>query len=311
MSAATQGCEDVCVDAKTSDGSAHTDHANDIEIVETAAVSEKTTKVSDESTEQQTDDQLLGISEDDSDNGDASSDSSTKTIVLETHSDDDPDFKPDLPTRFAGQDQTPLVKDGVVECDIPLTNEVKSEKIVPVEEKTESADVEMVSKPPKAEASAVVDAPAPPCDEAQFDFKDEQIILDPFHVTMLTKGDFRRAKHVKSGRYYLPEIFPLSLEGRKSMLLSNLKTQANFFPCAATYQRCFMETPMIRLHSPNIDDFKPLNILYWDTSFLLVNEGKPVGIKVPTEISVEWLDSRKDDDRDLVNRSKCMDLESD
>ncbi len=68
---------------------------------------------------------------------------------------------------------------------------------------------------------------------------------------------------------------------------------------------------MIRLHCPNIDDFKPLKILYWDTSFLLMNEGKPVGIKIPTEISVKWLDSRKDDEKDLVGRSKCMDLESD
>ncbi len=72
-----------------------------------------------------------------------------------------------------------------------------------------------------------------------------------------------------------------------------------------------MKTPIIRLHSPNIDDFKPLKILYWDTPFLLVNEGKSVGIKVPTEISVEWLTSRKDDEKDLVDRSKCMDLESD
>ncbi len=235
MSAATQVCEEVRVDAETSDVSAHTDHANDMKIVETAVVSEKTTEVSDRSTEQQTDDQLLGVSKDDGDNRDASSDTSTKTIVLETHSDDDPDFKPDLPTRFAGQDQTPLVKDGVVECDIPVADEGKSEKIVPLEEKTESADVEMASKPPEAEASVIGDAPAPPCNDAQFNLKDEQIILDPFRVTMLTKGDFQRAKHVKSGRYYLPEIFPLSLECRKSMLLSNLRTQANFLPCTATY----------------------------------------------------------------------------
>ncbi len=203
------------VDAETSDGSAHTDHANDMKIVETAVVSAQTTELSDGSTEQQTDDQLLGISEDDGDNRDASSDTSMKTIVLETHSDDDPDFKPDLPTKFAGQDQTPLVKDGVVECDIPVDDEGKSEKIVPVKEKTASADVEMASKAPEAEASAVVDAPAHFGDDAQFDLKDEQIILDPFRMTMLMKGDFRRAKHVKSGRYYQPEIFPLSLEGRK------------------------------------------------------------------------------------------------
>ncbi len=311
MSATTQGCQEVHVDAVTSDGLAHTDHANDIVIVESAVVSEKITAVSAGSTEQQTDDQLLGVSEDDSENGDASSDTLTKTIVQETHSDDDPDFKPDLPTMFAGQDQTPLAKDGVIECDIAVTDEGKSEKIVPVEEKTESADVEMVSKPSKAEASAVIETPAPPSDDTQFDLKDERIVLDPFRVTMLTKGDFRSSKHVKSGRYFLPEIFPLSLEGRKSMFLSNLITQANFLPCAATYQCCFTETPMIRLHCPNIDDFKLLKILYWNTSFLLVNEGKPVRIKIPTEISVEWLDSRKDNEKDLVDRSKCMDLDSD
>ncbi len=73
MSATTQGCEEVHVDAETRDGSAHTDHANDIVIVESAVVSEKTTAVSDVSTEQQTDDQLFGVSEDDSENGDASS----------------------------------------------------------------------------------------------------------------------------------------------------------------------------------------------------------------------------------------------
>ncbi len=215
MSATIQGCEEVRVDSETRDGSAHTDHENDIVIVESAVVSEKTTAVSDGSTEQHTDDQLLGISEDDGENGDASSDTSTKTIVQEKHSDDDPDFKPDLATRFAGQDQTPLAKDGVVECDLPVTDEGKSEKIVPVEEKMESADVEMVSKPSEAKASSIVETPAPPSDDTQFDLKDKRIVLVPFCVTMLMKGDFQRAKHVKRGRYFLPEIFPLSLEGRK------------------------------------------------------------------------------------------------
>ncbi len=60
---------------------------------------------------------------------------------------------------------------------------------------------------------------------------------------------------------------------------------------------------MIRLNSNDIDDFKPLKILYWDTSFLLVNEGKPVGVKVPTDILVEWLYSLIDAEKDLVDRS--------
>ncbi len=90
---------------------------------------------------------------------------------------------------------------------------------------------------------------------------------------MLTKGDFKRSKHVKSGRYYLPEPPMISIEGRKSMLLNSLRQMATFMPCASSYQRCFSEMPMIRLNSNDIDDFKPLKILYWDTSFLLVNEG--------------------------------------
>ncbi len=68
---------------------------------------------------------------------------------------------------------------------------------------------------------------------------------------------------------------------------------------------------MIRLNSCNIENFKPLKILYWETSFLLINECKPIGIKAPTEISVEWLDSRIDAKKDLVDRCKCMDLEID
>ncbi len=68
---------------------------------------------------------------------------------------------------------------------------------------------------------------------------------------------------------------------------------------------------MIRLNSSNIDDFKPLKILYWEMSFPLINECKPVGIKAPTEISVEWLDSPINAEKDLVDRCKCMDLEID
>ncbi len=92
---------------------------------------------------------------------------------------------------------------------------------------------------------------------------------------------------MKSGRYYLFEIPILSIESRKCLLLSSLKSMALSYPCAASYQLCFSVTPMIRLNSCNIDDFKPLKILYWYTSFLLINEGKPVGIKAPTEILVE------------------------
>ncbi len=60
-----------------------------------------------------------------------------------------------------------------------------------------------------------------------------------------------------------------------------------------------------------MDDLKHLKIVYWDNSFLYINEGKPVGVKIPTEVMVEWLDSRVDAEKDLVERSKTLDLEMD
>ncbi len=68
---------------------------------------------------------------------------------------------------------------------------------------------------------------------------------------------------------------------------------------------------MIGLNSCNIDDFKTLKILYCDTSFLLINEGKPLGMKAPIEISVEWLDSHTDAEKDIVDKCNCMDREID
>ncbi len=89
---------------------------------------------------------------------------------------------------------------------------------------------------------------------------------------MLTKGNFKRSNHVTSRRYYLSELPIISIEGRKSMLLNSLQQMATFMPCAASYQRCISEMPMIRLNNNDIDDFNPLKIQYWDTSFLLINE---------------------------------------
>ncbi len=67
---------------------------------------------------------------------------------------------------------------------------------------------------------------------------------------------------------------------------------------------------MIRLNSPNINDFKPMKNVYWDNSFLLINGGKPVGVKIPTEVMVEWLDSRVDAEKDLAKWSKKLDLKN-
>ncbi len=101
--------------------------------IESAVVSEKPTEVAARLTGQLTDNQLLGLSEDHSDKGDVSSDSSNETIVPNTFSDRDSDFNPDLSTRLDGQDQTPLEKDRVVDSDKPEADEGKSEKTVPVE----------------------------------------------------------------------------------------------------------------------------------------------------------------------------------
>ncbi len=157
----------------------------------------------------------------------------------------------------------------------------------------------MASKPLEVKHYSVVEKHEPRSSEKKFGLQDKQFVLDPNRITMLMKGDFK------------PETPMLSIECRKCMLLSTLKNIANFYPCAASYQRCFSEMPMIRLNICNIDDFKPLKILYWDTSFLLINEGKSVGIKAPTEISAEWLDSHIYAEKDLVDRCKCMDLEID
>ncbi len=108
---------------------------------------EKPTEVTAGSTRRMTDDQLLDLSVDDSDKGDVSSDSSTHTVVPETFSDNDSDFTSDLPTVFAGKNQTPLAKDGDVESDKPEIEQGKSAKTVPVEATIESPEIEMASKP--------------------------------------------------------------------------------------------------------------------------------------------------------------------
>ncbi len=147
MLATIQVNEESCVAAETSDGSARMDQETDLKNIETAVVSGKPTEVASGSTGELTDDQVLDLSEDDSDGGDVSSDSSTHTIIPGTFSDNDSDFNPDLPTKFAGQNQTPLAKDGDVKSDKPETDKEKSAKTVLVEALTESPEIEMASKP--------------------------------------------------------------------------------------------------------------------------------------------------------------------
>ncbi len=135
MSATTQGSEERCAAAEKSDGSAHMEQETVLNV-DTAVESEKPTEVTAGSTGPVNDNDLLAISEDDSDKADISSDSSTHTVVPENLSDNDSDFNQDLPTRVAGKDQTSLAKGGVAESDKPEADEGKSEKIVPVEATT-------------------------------------------------------------------------------------------------------------------------------------------------------------------------------
>ncbi len=88
---------------------------------------------------------------------------------------------------------------------------------------TESSDVEMASKPLEVKDDNVIEKHVPHSSEEKFGLMDERFVLDPNRITMLMKGDFKRSKHVKSGRYYLPELPMISIEGRKSMLLNSLR----------------------------------------------------------------------------------------
>ncbi len=186
-----QGNEESSAGAETSDGSARTDQETGLNNIESSVVSEKPTEVAAGSTGELTDDQLLGLSEDDSDKGDISWDSSNETIVPNTFSDRDSDFNTDIPTRLDCQDQSPLEKDGVVESDKPEADEEKSEKTVPVEATTNSSDVEMASEPLEIKDNNVIEKHEPHSSEEKCSLKDERFMLDPNRITMLTKGDFK------------------------------------------------------------------------------------------------------------------------
>ncbi len=80
----------------------------------------------------------------------------------------------------------------------------------------------MASEPLEVKDDNVVEKHVPCSNDGKFGLIDEQFVLDPNLITMLTKGDFKRRNHVKRGRYYLPALPIISLEGRKSMILNSL-----------------------------------------------------------------------------------------
>ncbi len=129
---------------------------------------------------------------------------------------------------------------------------------------------------------------------------------------MTTKKNFKDSGHLKSGRYFLPETPLLNNEASKSGLLRNLALMASVSPCAATYQRCYSEVPMVRLRSSevpmvNIDDNSSLKFQYWDNLFLYMNNGHPVGVIIPTEIENEWLSTLSEEEKAIVKLALSID----
>ncbi len=261
MSAATQGSEESCVEAETSNGSAST---SSLEL----EVTEKSSEVAPGSTGDVSEEDLLSHSESDGNDGDALSDRSNTTMVPETHSDDDREFDPELPTEMELADQATPAKDVVVESENTDANDGKSEKKVPTKLTTESTEsLTVVIKERLVVERENVEV------ETIIRLHDEEFMKDLCHITMTTKTQFKNSGHTKSGRYYLPEEPMLSKMGMSSGLLLNLTLMANFYPCGATYQRCFSETPMIRMMSKGIDDFGPLKLQYWDNFCLFMKRG--------------------------------------
>ncbi len=73
-------------------------------------------------------------------------DGSNVTMLAETFSDDDKDFRPDLPITTGISDQTTAVKDIAVEKENASTDDGKPEKKVPATPTTENIESVIVAK---------------------------------------------------------------------------------------------------------------------------------------------------------------------
>ncbi len=113
---------------------------------------------------------------------------------------------------------------------------------------------------------------------------------------------------MKSGRYYLPEAPPLSEKGKTSGLINSLVTMVSLYSCGATYQCCYTELPMLRIGSPSIDDFSPMKIQYWDNSILYMKNGYPVGVKIPTEVEIDWLLNPLEEEKTIVEQAMSNEM---
>ncbi len=228
------------------------------------------------------------------------------SAIGETFSDRDEEFDPDLPTRYGDISQATPVKDVVVEKEIDdgksekklPVDEGKSEKIVPALAKKESMESAEASKPT---AKSEIKTPPINKEDSQVSLHDNKFLLDLGRKTMLTKKNFKNSGRLKSGRYFLPETPLITDEGSKSGLLRHLAITASVYPCGATYQRCYSETPMIRCKSKDIDDLGSLRIQYWDNYSLFMKSGYPVGVIIPTETEIEWLITPSEDSKFIID----------
>ncbi len=115
----------------------------------------------------------------------------------------------------------------------------------------------------------------------------DKFLADLSHITMLMKKNFNESGHLKSDRYFLPEAPLLNNEASKLGLLRNLAPMSSVSRCAATYQHCYSEVPMVRPRSKSIDDNSSVKFQYWDNLFLYMNNGHPVRVIIPKETDIE------------------------
>ncbi len=282
-----------CVEAETRDGSDST--------VNLISASDKFIEVAPGSSVNVTEEELLRQREDEEE--DIFLDSSTHTIVPDTFSDMDEDFDPELPTEYGKFEQATHVKDVVVEKEIDNGKSEKKlpfddgkfEKKVPALVKKESTESAEASKPP---AKPEIVIPLIAKEETDILIHNDKFLADLGCITMLTKKNFKDSGHLKSGRYFLSEAPLLNNEASESGLLRNLAMMASVSPCAATYQRCYSEVPMVRLWSKSIDDNSSMKFQYWDNYFL--DSGHPVGIIIPTQKEIEWLSTPSEEEKAII-----------
>ncbi len=143
MSAATQSCEERRVEEEARDGT-------NSPIVVNTDNPKKSVGSPPGSTSNRTEDDLLGDSNDDSS-------SSMHSTVMDTISDDDLPFDPNLPTGYGETEQATPVKDLVIKDTTPEVDDAKSEKIVPVSSVKESMEGNEASILPATQESVIVE----------------------------------------------------------------------------------------------------------------------------------------------------------